>query len=198
MTSVLTIGHSNHPVAAFVELLRAHGVDAVADVRTSPWSRYQPDFNKDALGAALKAAGIAYVFLGRELGGRPEDPACYVDGRVRYDLVARTETFREGMDRLLRGAASRRVALMCAEKEPLDCHRTLLVSRALEREGVAVRHIHADGRLEDHREAMARLLAMHGLGGEDLFSSPEEREERACRKQAERVAYSDEARAASG
>ena len=86
MTSVLTIGHSNHPVAAFVELLRAHGVDAVADVRTSPWSRYQPDFNKDALGAALKAAGIAYVFLGRELGGRPEDPACYVDGRVRYDL----------------------------------------------------------------------------------------------------------------
>ena len=167
--TVLTIGHSNHALEVFVGLLRQHRVNALADVRSAPYSRYNPQFNREPLAASLKAKGIAYVYLGRELGGRPGNRRCYDDeGRVLYDRVAATEPFRRGLERVVAGAARLRIALMCAEKEPLHCHRTLLVAQELGKLGVGVAHIHADGKLEPHGDAMDRLI---DLTGPRLFSS---------------------------
>lgn len=187
--AILTIGHSNHPIGRFLELLRANAVTAVADVRSSPFSRHNPRFNREALETALKEGGIGYLFFGKELGGRSPDKTCYVDGQIQYDRVARTEVFQEGIERVRTAAANQRIALMCAEKEPLDCHRTLLVARALDKAGERVEHIHADGRIESHADAMLRLLDRAGLPREDLFRSGQEQEEAAVRGQAGKVAY---------
>ena len=161
---VLTIGHSNHSLEAFLELLRTHAIDEVADVRSSPYSRYTPHFSHGVLSEALDRGGIGYAFLGGELGGRPSDRSCYdSDGRVRYDRVAATDLFDDGIRQIIHGADERRIVLMCAEKEPLDCHRTLLVARALVDREVDVAHIHADGSLEEHAAAMDRLVSLHKL-----------------------------------
>lgn len=189
---VLTIGHSTHTIERFVELLRQHGVTALADVRSAPYSRFNPQFNKTTLESSLLENSIAYVFLGKELGARSDDPSCYENGRVRYGRLAQTALFKAGIERVKKGMATHSVALMCAEKEPLECHRTLLVSRALEREGTPVAHIHADGRLEAHHDAMVRLLPLVGLPTTDLFRSEVDLIEEACAKQEERVAYVDE------
>ena len=161
--TVYSIGHSNHPIEAFVGLLRQHGITAIADVRSAPYSRHNPQFNRDELARALESAGIGYVFLGEELGARPKDPSCYRNGRVDFARLAACEAFRRGIERVLRGAEEHRVALMCAEKEPLDCHRTILVCRHLKQQGVSVKHILADGTVEDHRGTEARLLKATGL-----------------------------------
>ena len=146
------------------------------------------------MAASLKAEGIAYVFLGRELGGRPGDRGCYDDeGRVLYGRVAATEPFRRGLERVVDGAARFRIALMCAEKEPLHCHRTLLVAHELDKRGVGVAHIHDDGRLESHGGAMDRLIELTGLRPDgDLFRPAEARAEliaEAMERQARRAAY---------
>lgn len=194
--TVFTIGHSIHSIEAFVALLKQHGITALADVRSAPYSRYNVHFNKDALEKALKAEGIKYVFLGRELGARSDDRSCYERGRVRYPLLARTVLFRQGIERVMTGAKDFRIALMCAEKEPLECHRTLLVARALDNLGVPIQHILADGQLESHRDAMLRLLDLVGLPREDLFRSTEELLAEAIARQEEKVAYVDETLAA--
>jgi len=193
--AVFTIGHSNHPLDGFLALLLQHGVTALADVRSVPHSRRHPHFNRKALAAALETRGIDYVFLGGELGGRPRDPALYEHGRVSYERVMRTEPFRAGIGRVLRGAARQSIALMCAEREPLDCHRTLLVARALDLWGLEIRHIHADGRVERHADAMDRLVEkfnLHAEGG--LFQAPRSRAElvkEAMARQAGMAAWSD-------
>ena len=174
---VLTVGHSNHAPEDFLALLAQHGVTALGDVRSAPWSRFNPHFNRKALSASLSAAGIAYVWLGRELGGRPDNPACYEDGDLRYDRLARTALYRQGIARVLRGAAEHRLALMCAEKDPLHCHRALLVSRSLEDEGLEIAHILADGSLEPHDSVMDRLLAAR-RPEDDLFAGRKSRADR--------------------
>ena len=195
-STIFTIGHSKHSLAEFIDLLNQHRITALADVRSAPYSRFNPHFNKDALQRSLKMQGIKYVFLGRELGARSDDPACYSGGRVQYIRLAQTLAFKSGIERIERGAADHRVALMCAEKEPLECHRTLLVSRALETDGVAVSHILADGRLESHGDAMLRLLDVVGLPRNDLFRSQDELVAEALARQEDRVAYVDEKLAA--
>ena len=188
--TVLTVGHSTHALETFVALLQQHGVTAVADVRSAPYSRFNPQFNREPLAEALGSEAIRYVFLGNALGGRSDAPACYEDGRIRYDRVAATQSFRSGLARVVQGAARYRIALMCAEKEPLHCHRTLLVARALDEQGVDVAHIHADGRLEPHGEAMDRLLDIQKLPREgDLSGTREEFIDTAIARQAQRVAY---------
>ena len=158
---VLTIGHSTHSMEAFVDLLQRHEVTAVADVRAAPYSRFNPQFNRESLASSLDAHGIAYVFLGSELGGRSEDPACYDNGRICYDRLGGTRSFQKGLDRVTQGATRHRIALMCSEKEPLECHRGLLVAPALEARGASVVHIRPEGGLELHADAMCRLIAMH-------------------------------------
>lgn len=188
---VYTVGHSTHTVEKFLDLLKKSGITAVADVRSRPFSRYNPQFNKEMLAPALKGAGIAYVFVGKELGARSEDPACYEHGQVRYDKLSETQSFRLGIERVFKGTRKYRVALMCAEKEPLECHRTLLVSRALEREGVSILHILADGTVEDQSETMSRLLDLVNLPQEDMFRSRAELVSQACQLQERKVAYVD-------
>ena len=194
--AVLTVGHSNHPLEAFLALLQRHGVTLLADVRSAPYSRFNPHFNRRALDAALSARGIAYLFLGRALGGRPEDRSCYEDGRVRYDRLARTPLYREGIDRVVEEAEHRRIALMCAEKEPLDCHRTILVGRSLAERGIAVTHIFADGMLESHDATMDRLLDSMKLPREDLFQTRQAMIEEALALREKRIAHSDKPSAA--
>ena len=162
-SNVLTIGHSTHPVDVFIRLLERHGVTALADVRAAPYSRFNPQFNREALALDLDSHGIAYVFLGRELGGRSNDPTCYEDGRINYKRLGRIPSFQAGIDRVRRGATDHRVALMCAEREPLECHRCLLVAPALEARAVSVAHVGSNGGLEPHGNAMNRLLAIHDL-----------------------------------
>ena len=197
---VFTIGHSNHSPGAFLELLRAHGIEEVMDVRSSPYSRYAPHFGHDPLERALGDAGIGYEFLGGELGGRPVDRSSYdEDGRVRYDLLSETDSFDAGIRRVARAADERRVALMCAEKEPLDCHRTLLVARALDARGVSVEHILADGAAESHSDAMDRLLdSMKLPRGGDMFRSREDTIGEALDRRARKAAYVAETPSAYG
>jgi uncharacterized protein (DUF488 family) len=187
--TVFTIGHSTHEPERFLELLRANGITAVADVRSSPYSRLHPQFNREVLRALLAADGIHYVFLGSELGARSEDPACYRDGKVQYDLLAKTTKFQRGIERALEEAARYRLALMCAEKDPLGCHRTILVARKLAGSGVGVEHILEDGSIESHAKSVERLLYELGQPYEDLFRTHEDVIDDAYRMQGEKIAF---------
>jgi len=153
---ILTIGHSNHPIERFLALVQGAGVSALADVRSFPSSRYAPQFNKDALAKSLAEKAIVYLYCGEELGGRSRDPST-------------PESFRKGLDRVVAESARHRVALMCAERDPLDCHR-LLLARALVERGIAVAHILASGEIASQHATDDRLLAREGLAGDDLFS----------------------------
>ncbi len=189
--SVLTVGHSTHPIGDFLALLRTHGVTAVADVRSMPYSRFNPQFNRETLAGTLEDQGIRYVFLGRELGARSPDPACYEEGRIQYSRLARTDLFLHGLDRVIQGACEYRIALMCAEKDPIDCHRTILVARELVNRRTDVIHILSDGQLERHDDTIERLLTRAGIGEPHLFCSRAELIEQAYAVQAERIAYID-------
>ena len=193
-STVFTVGHSTHPLDHLVDLLRLHAIDAVADVRSTPYSRMHPHFNREAIRESLKELGFAYVYLGKELGARSDNPSCYDNGRVNFDRLSTTELFKHGIQRVRAGSEKHRIALLCAEKEPLDCHRTLLVSRQLVRLGTPVTHIHADGHLETHDEVMRRLLGQLGLPEQDLFRGLPEMVEEANAKQALRIAYVDKDR----
>ena len=189
MATLYTIGHSNHPIEEFIGLLTANGITAIADVRSRPYSRRYPQFNKDRLAARLAEHHIAYVFLGKELGARSDDPSCYEAGKVQYQRLAATELFQSGIQRVLAGAEKYRVALMCAEKEPLNCHRTLLVSRALEKTQASVTHVLSDGSLEPHDQTMSRLIDLVGLSKEDLFRDRAALIAAACKLREDRVAF---------
>jgi uncharacterized protein (DUF488 family) len=190
MPTIYTIGHSNGTVDRLLSLLRQHSITAVADVRSQPYSRFNPQFNREELAGALEKAGLEYVFLGQELGARSSDPACYRNGRAQYSLMAKTPLFARGIDRLLAGAENSRLAIMCAEKEPVECHRTILISRHLHERNIAVRHILEDGSVEEHEALQLRLLALHGMQENHLFHSREELIAMAYEKQAEEVQYS--------
>lgn len=190
--TVWTVGHSTHTYERLIELLRAESITAIADVRTAPFSRRFPQFNKDALQSELPMDGIAYSFLGKELGGRPTSSQFFCDGVADYERMAKSPQFAHGLQRVLEGARKYRIALMCSENDPLDCHRCLLVGRALAERGVAVKHIFADGTLADHREIEDRMLRSEGREGFDLFLSPDERLADAYRKRARKVAYAEQ------
>jgi len=188
-SEVFTIGHSTHSIERFIELLAANQIHVVADVRSSPFSKFNPQFNRDNLQKSLKASGIRYVFLGKELGARSEDPACYVADKVQYDRLAKTSLFQSGLDRVIEGSNNYRIALMCAEKDPLDCHRTILVAKELLKRGLTITHILEDGSLESHTESILRLVISLGMSLDDMFISRDEIIEQAYNRQANRIAY---------
>jgi uncharacterized protein (DUF488 family) len=162
---LFTIGHSNHSIEGFIALLNQHQITAVADVRSHPYSRYLPHFNKSALEAALKQAKISYVFLGRELGARPDDLGCYDStGKALYERIAKTDLFSVGIQRLLNGIKSYHIALMCAEKDPMTCHRTILVCHRLKPYNLSIFHILPQGQLESQAELEQRLLEKYNPG----------------------------------
>jgi uncharacterized protein (DUF488 family) len=188
---VLTIGHSTQSYEDFLRKLRAARVTAVADVRSAPFSRHFPHFNRDALKEELRMDSIAYVFLGDELGGRPKDKQFFCNGVADYEKMARTEAFAKGLDRVIEGTRKYRIALMCSEHDPLDCHRCLLVGRALSEKGISLGHILGNGRTVSHGQIESRLLEMAGRSGGDFFETPQERLMKAYRDRAMKVAYAE-------
>jgi uncharacterized protein (DUF488 family) len=188
---ILTIGHSTLPYERFLELLRRANVTAIADVRTAPYSRQFSQFNRETLANELRADGLAYVFLGKELGGRPSDQQFYCDGIADYHLMSRSVEFSKGLDRVLEGARKYRIALMCSERDPLDCHRCLLVGRALAQRGVRVSHILSDGQIVNHPEIEDTLLRLSGRDTDDLFAPRSERLATAYRERARKVAFAE-------
>jgi uncharacterized protein (DUF488 family) len=158
--TVYTIGHSNISFDKFSTLLQTHDITAIADVRSTPYSKFTPHFNREALQKSLRAIGIAYVFVGKELGARSEDATCYNDnGQVIYSKLQQTTLFQDGIERVINGAQKFRLALVCAEKEPFTCHRSILIGQALATKDVDVRHILHDGRVETHEQMLQRLIA---------------------------------------
>ena len=176
---IYTVGHSNHPIEAFLELLRTHGIEVLVDVRSAPYSKYAPQFDKRALEQAMPTCGITYMYLGQELGGRPRGDEFYdAAGHVVYSLVEEASFFRRGLSRLEAGIEQHRVAIMCSEEEPAGCHRRLLVGRVLANKGVELLHIRGDGRVE--REDRVRTAAEPD-GQLELFPEEQVREWKSIR-----------------
>lgn len=192
MSEVFTIGHSTHPIDEFIELLKKHSISAIGDVRSTPYSQWNSQFNRETLREELKEQGIEYVFLGEELGARSNDPTCYREGKVQYDLLAKTDLFKNGLERVREGSKKYHIALMCAEKDPLQCHRTILVSRSLVEQGTKVKHILFDGTIEDHEQSIKRLLDVLKIAPSDFFKTNDEIVFEAYKKQGEAIAYSEQ------
>lgn len=193
--SILTIGHSKHTIERFTALLAGARVTAVADIRSAPRSRFAPHFNRDALAASLAGQNVSYVFLGRELGGRPQQPDMFTSGVTDYEKMAASESFRAGLQRLMTGAEQHLIAVMCAEADPLDCHRCLLVGRALAGANVDVGHILASGEIITHAQAEERLLHLESLTEAGLLlGTREERLAEAYRSRGRKVAYAQKAK----
>jgi uncharacterized protein (DUF488 family) len=149
MSSFFTLGHSNHPIETWLALVRQHEVEVVVDLRSSPYSKYAPQFDKSAMQHSLAEAGIHYLYLGAELGGRPANPAYYdAAGHVLYGKLCGDARFKEAIARLESGMERFRVALLCGEEDPAHCHRRLLIGRVLTERGHTMLHIRGDGRIE--------------------------------------------------
>lgn len=170
-TRIMSIGHSNHALDVFIALLMQHRVGVLVDVRSRPHAKYATHFDQQPLREAVVAAGVKYLYMGREIGGQPDDPSFYdADGHAMYNRMAESPKFIEGIERLMRGAREHRIAIMCSEEDPASCHRRLLIGHALAARGVALDHIRGDGRLQTEEE-----LVLDETGGQgDLFAGQEE------------------------
>jgi len=186
---VLTIGHSTLPLGTFFSMLEKARVTAVADVRSSPFSRRMPHFSREELRAALKERGLKYVFLGKELGGRPRASNLYCDGVADYEKMASEPAFHKGIDRVIIGAKEHTIALMCSEHNPLDCHRCLLVGRVLSELHVPLGHILNNGEVAEQHDIEEKLLDISGNATDDMFTTRMERLAKAYRLRARSVAY---------
>ncbi len=182
---VFTIGHSNYEEEVFLELLSAHGIGLLVDVRSSPYSKYTPHFSRENLEISLKRLGIRYLFLGNELGGRPANNAFYDEaGYVLYERLARTKVFQAGIARVLEEARTERVVLVCGEEDPSGCHRRLLVGKVLSEQGARIVHIRGDGTLQTEEElrlAEAEMKKERTQGQMSLFEFEEEPEWKSIR-----------------
>lgn len=157
MKQIFTVGHSSRTVEEFLQLLATQGIQVVVDVRSSPYSKFAGQFNREPLRAALKKAGLYYIFMGDAIGGVPSDRSLYdEEGYVDYGRISQTEGFREAIDRLLKGIETYRTVLMCGEEDPQGCHRHLLDARVLREKGVQVLHIRGDGSVEDDEDLCRR------------------------------------------
>ena len=189
VNQLFTIGYSPHILESFLRVLKKHKITAVADVRSSPYSQFKPEFNKETLQDFLKTNNIAYVFLGDYCGARVEDPSCYVKGKVDYKLVAENQKFKDGLKRIKNGMKNFRIALMCAEKDPITCHRTILICRNLISPEIKIKHILSNGKIEEHKDSEHRLMKILKLNHPDLFRSEQQRLDDAYLRQGEKIAY---------
>jgi uncharacterized protein (DUF488 family) len=186
---LFSIGHSNIAADRFIAMLRVAGVDAVADVRSTPFSRFCPWFSRKPLETRLAQEGMTYMWYGDALGGRPQDGALYRDGAADYEAMAAQPAYRQGLEGLIAAASQHRICVMCAEREPLDCHRCLLVARSLAERGLVVGHILHDGTIEPHDATERRLLDWDAGQRELLETGQPSRLAAAYRRRARAVAY---------
>jgi len=196
MNALFTVGHSILPLQHFVQMLQKHSIQVIADVRSSPHSGRSPHFSRDPLKRHLKSCGIQYVFLGDELGARRTEVQAY-EGRIAsYERIAELPVFKAGLERLISGAQNYRVCLMCAEKDPLQCHRTILVCRHLRTQlDDRIFHILPTAEVETHGDAETRLIAEEGLDSRqtDAFNAPGDVLARAYQKRGLAIAYQQNA-----
>lgn len=188
--TIFTLGHSTHKIEKFINLLKLHNITAVCDVRSSPFSRYSPQYNQDNLKSTLIDNHIKYVFLGEELGARTNNKNCYKNGQVQFELLAKTELFQRGLERIIHGAKEFNIALVCAEKDPIECHRTLLVAHELEKKGFSISHILDNGDIETQEELVNRIIKQTSKGQDyDLFLTPNEIRHKAYTEQSIKISY---------
>ena len=188
---IYTIGHSNHSIDRFLELLHQYKIDAVYDVRSHPYSKRFEHFSQNILRGTLEANNIKYQLLGEELGGRSDDPTFLHDGKVSYELLARRKEFKQGIDYVLKNIARLKIVLMCSEGDPLQCHRTILIARYLAKENISIEHILRDGSAQNQKECEERLLHVFNQVSPNLFAqSKQERIEEVYIQQGEKIAYS--------
>ena len=188
-----TVGHSTHTMEHFLDMLKKNKIEALADIRSSPYSKFCPQFNRQILEQSLKTANIHYIFLGNELGARRSEGECYIDNKVSYGLVAKTPLFLEGIRRLEDGTKKMRIAIMCAEKDPLTCHRSVLVAHFGRESFRDIHHILEDGSIETCDQADKRLLVECKMDAEDFFTPYEERLRMAYEKRGSKIGYQGEA-----
>ena len=156
--TIYTIGHSNHTAEKFVGLLQRYNIDVVVDIRSAPYSRYSPQFNKETLSVVLQNNRIEYLFLGNELGARPQDKSCYINHKVSFEKIKQTRPFQEGIQKVLKVACEHTIALLCSEKDPMACHRVILVARVLVEKGSVLKHILEDGSVLEHSQLESQLV----------------------------------------
>jgi uncharacterized protein (DUF488 family) len=158
-TTILTVGHSTHPIEIFLDLLTRHGIECLVDVRSQPYSRWNPQFNRELLAASLTETGLRYVDLGKSLGGRPDQADLYDAGNERpnYSRQRQTPLYQQGLADLEAQAQSARTAIMCSEGDPEVCHRTNLITPSLIDHGFEVQHILPDGSLRLAEKPMDQL-----------------------------------------
>jgi len=155
---VFTIGHGNVPIDRIIFLLKKSEIHVVADVRSMPYSRHVPQANREKLEEALKIEGIEYVFMGEQLGGRPADIEVHDEwGNVDYSKLAASDSFHEGLERIVKGSKQNNVCVLCSEEDPVRCHRGLVISRELAKLGLEVRHIRHDGRIDSQARLEERI-----------------------------------------
>ncbi|MDR3148186.1 MAG: DUF488 domain-containing protein [Treponema sp.] len=190
MNGLYTIGYAAFDnIDIFIQTLKNNNVNVIADVRSVPRSRYKPEFSDNSLKNRLKKSGIMYVFLGDSCGARINDPSCYTDGHVSYERIKETSIFKQGINRILNGLNKYSIALLCAEKDPIYCHRDILVCRNLKPFKINIQHIISDKIIETNESAEDRLLKEFDLDTDDLFMSDAERLDSAYDQQGERIAY---------
>lgn len=187
--TIYTIGYAPHTPDTFVEILKRYQVSAIVDVRSSPYSQFKSEFNRENFKEYLKANNIAYVFLGDYLGARVDNPSCHINGKVDYALVAESQKFKEGLERLKKGMDDFVVALMCAEQDPITCHRMILICRNFCFPDITIKHILNTGEAENHKDSEYRLLKIFDLYQPDLFRSEQQRLEEAYSLQGKKIAY---------
>jgi uncharacterized protein (DUF488 family) len=170
---VYTIGYGSRTMDRFLTVLRENEIGCLVDVRSSPYSRFRPEYSRESLDASLKEAGVRYVFLGEQLGGRPDAPECYVDGKVEYERVSAREPYKRGIERVVRAREQgMRVALMCSEGKPEECHRSKLIGATLVEQGIPVVHIDEEDTPQTQDAVIGRLTGHQlGLFGEPTFTS---------------------------
>ncbi|MCD6307498.1 MAG: DUF488 domain-containing protein [Candidatus Latescibacteria bacterium] len=188
---LFTIGHSSHETEKLVDYLKSFHISMVCDVRSQPYSKFNPQYNRESFQKSLEAVGIGYKFLGKELGPRKSDADLFVDGRIKYRLIAKSLEFQQGLEQLFMLMETERIVLMCAEKDPLQCHRTILICRHLRKDIESIHHILEDGSLEAHSETEKRLLRLFGTDPDQLnmFENMDDLVEKAYDRQAEKIAY---------
>ena len=183
-----TIGHSNHTAAKLLSLLDPHDITLLVDIRSTPYSRHLPHFNRETFQAFLASHGIQYIHMGDTLGGRPTDPRLYdAQGQVSYAAVRQTPAFQTAVNHLLEISSTTPTVLLCAEGDPLTCHRTLMVTADLETKGTDALHITRTGATTPHRQLIDAL--METLPPPPLGSPPADPRERAIRLQASKYAH---------
>jgi len=190
---IYSVGHSNHEIDEFVKILRGFSIDVVVDVRSAPYSKYCPQFNKETIEQVLKNSGIKYLFLGKELGARPIDQSCYVDAVVSFDELKLSECFQRGISRLLDGIEKHNIAMMCSEKEAINCHRAILISRVLTEKGITVKHILSETESLDQKDLEAMLLKKFKME-KTLFDKDSSRQsdiDEAYKKQENLICYKE-------